>query len=722
MKEELLAEKYKERKMKVENEAISRIKADPKYFYTFARKSSKSSNGVGTFLNNAGDLCSDDLSKAECLKAQYESVYTEPDTNYVIDDTDAFFNIFERDLGCVECIEQVTHECREDWPDAGDGGEQRSFVEDETYGTDHPLDEKYGTDHPLRGQLDNGEEALGRRNPPGPELKEIFFDHLEVLEAIKKIPNGSSPGPDGVPPSLLKNGGTTIALWIYNIINLSFESGVIPDILKLGLIAPIHKGGSTSDPANFRPVSLTSHIVKTGERIVREKLVNYLEFIDKMDKSQHGSRKGRSTLSQLLEHHNEIIEMLENGENIDSIYLDFSKAFDKCDIGILMHKLKALGIKGRLGRWLHNFLSNRKQKVVVNGVSSSVTNVTSGVPQGTVLGPILFLIYISDIGENVSALKQVYVDDTKIKKGIKSEKDIEDLQDDLEKLYDWAEKNNMVFNGTKFQVIRYGDDEDLKNSTEYFTEGTSDIIERSETLRDLGVILSDDATFNEHVQHVVKKVRQKTGWVLRTFYSRRQDIMKTLFKSLIAPHVDYCSQLWMPIKPTQVQTIEKLQKDFFRKIPAIRDLNYWEQLQNMKMLSLQRRLERYRIIYIWKTLEGLVPNCGISVSQEIGRHGRKCHIPSINKKAKLSVKTLREQTFQVHGPQLFNALPNSVRNTTKCSVDDFKMKLDKFLETIPDEPNVGGLTPGASTLEARASNSIVDQIRRVHMDRTTHGG
>ena len=349
--------------MKVENDAIGRIKADPKYFYTFARKSAKNSSGVGTLLNSDGQLCSDDLAKAECLKAQYKSVYTEPDDKYVVDDTDAFFNIFERDLGCVQCSEQVTHECREDWPDAGEGEEHRSFVQGETYGINHPGG----------GQVDNRLEALWRRNQPGPELTEVFFDHLEVLEAIKKIPNGSSPGPDGVPPSLLKNGGTTIALWINNIIKLSFETGDIPDIMKLGLISPILKGGSTSNPANFRPVSLTSHIAKTGERIVREKLVNFLEFIDKMDNCQHGSRKGRSTLSQLLEHHNEIIEMLENGENIDSIYLDFSKAFDKCDIGILMHKLKALGIKGRLGRWLYNFLSQRKQQVVNRpGVAGAV--------------------------------------------------------------------------------------------------------------------------------------------------------------------------------------------------------------------------------------------------------------------------------------------------------------------------------------------------------------
>ena len=162
--------------------------------------------------------------------------------------------------------------------------------------------------------------------------------------------------------------------------------------------------------------------------------------------------------------------MLENGENVDNIYLDFSKAFDKCDIGIMMHKLKSLGVTGKLGRWIHNFLSQRKQQVGVNGVSSSVTNVTSGVPQGTVLGPILFLIYISDIGNNISAVKKVYVDDTKVKKGVKSEEDVLELQEDLDRLYEWAKINNMICNGTKFQVVRYGHDEDLKNYTLYFTD------------------------------------------------------------------------------------------------------------------------------------------------------------------------------------------------------------------------------------------------------------
>ena len=210
---------------------------------------------------------------------------------------------------------------------------------------------------------------------------------------------------------------------------------------------------------------------------------------------------------------------------------------------------------------------------MVNGVVSNVTNVSSGVPQGTVLGPILFLIYISDIGNNITSSKKIYVDDTKIKKGIKDEKDVEELQVDLDKLYSWAKENNMVFNGSKFQLMRYGIDEDLKNDTTYFTEETTEIIERYENLRDLGVTLSDDASFDDHLTKVVKKTRQKMGWVMRTFYSRRQDLMKTLYKTLIVPNVDYCSQLWMPIKATSIQTIEKLQKRFFNRIPAIRELN-----------------------------------------------------------------------------------------------------------------------------------------------------
>ena len=257
--------------------------------------------------------------------------------------------------------------------------------------------------------------------------------------------------------------------------------------------------------------------------------------------------------------------MLERGENVDSFYLDFAKAFDKCDINLLLHKVKALGISGKLGRWINSFLTSRKQHVIVNGTKSKESQVISGVPQGTVLGPLLFLIYIADIGENVEAKVKVYVDDTKAKKAIKSEDDVESLQADLDTMYTWAKENNMEFNGTKFQVMRYGKNSEIKENTTYFTDDMKDVIERFEKLKDLGVIMNDQANFADHLEKALKKARQKLGWILRTFFSRNTWFMKHMFKTLVMPHIDYCSQLWMPVDGAGVLSLEKLQYDFFKE-------------------------------------------------------------------------------------------------------------------------------------------------------------
>ena len=495
----------------------------------------------------------------------------------------------------------------------------------------------------------------------------------------------------------------------------SYESGTIPEILKLALVTPVHKSGSRSEPSQYRPISLCSHLIKVMERMLRKQLIGFLEMNEKMDPNQHGSRGKRSCLSQLLEHHLEILDMLERGENVDSIYLDFSKAFDKCDINLLLQKIKILGITGKIGKWIHAFLTSRTQYIVVNGTKSNVSKVISGIPQGTVLGPLLFLIYISDIGENVEAKLKIYVDDTKAKKTIHNEDDVESLQKDLDAMYLWAENNNLKFNGTKFQIMRYGTNQEIKDDTIYFTDEMNEPIERFEKLKDLGVIMNDEANFKDHLEKTNNKARQKTGWILRTFFCRNTWFMKHMLKTLVMPHIDFCSQLWMPVDAAGVLTLEKIQYDFFKKIPALQGKSYWECLSHMKMISVQRRLERYRILYTWKILENLVPNCGITEIPDSSksRQGRRLEI--FKPRGNAQTKKLKDQCFQVNGARLFNCLPSSIRNMSslqqnqsKCTVslDDFKEKLDKYLETIPDQPRIDGLTPGVET------NSILHQTKR----------
>jgi exonuclease III len=296
-----------------------------------------------------------------------------------------------------------------------------------------------------------------RLDPLVQRIMDVEVTVEDVLGAIDSIAPSAAPGPDGISAVLLKNCKKELALPLRKFYNMSLKDGYVPAALKMGIITPIHKGGSRGAAKNYRPVTLTTHLIKILERIIRAKLVKHMNDIGAFNDGQHGFRGGRSCLSQLLVHYERITDEVGTGNNVDVIYLDFEKAFDKVDHGILLHKVRDLGIIGKLGRWLYNFLTGRKQKVSVRGYLSEESEVVSGVPQGSVLGPLLFLIMIADIDSDLQNSRATsFADDTRISRRIATEDDVLLLQGDLDNVLHWAVSNNMNLNGEKFELLRYG--------------------------------------------------------------------------------------------------------------------------------------------------------------------------------------------------------------------------------------------------------------------------
>ena len=412
---------------------------------------------------------------------------------------------------------------------------------------------------------------------------------------------------------------------IKKIWRLSLDTGKLPEGTTLAYITPIFKGGARSLPANYRPISLTNHLTKIFERILRKDILQHLETNHLMNNTQHGFRSGRSTLSQLLHYLDSVLTKLEEGDEVDSIYLDFAKAFDKVDHHILLTKVASLNIGGKVLQWLDTFLKCRRQSVKVEEEFSESVPVTSGVPQGSVLGPLLFLILMIDIDDDIlDSILGSFADDTRIWGTLRDFLQLNTIQAELNKVYHWAQINNMEFNEPKFEQMHFG----KGNSQLQYTSPTGSVITRKNTIKDLGVIFEDNLLFHKHIISTVAKCHRIAGWSLRTFKSRATNVMLTLLKSLVVSQVEYACIIWSPIDMEHINLLENVQRKFTSRFACFQEYDdnlqmpicrtdYPNRLQHLHLYSLQRRRERYLILYIYKIIISAVPNPGLEVTYNI---------------------------------------------------------------------------------------------------------
>ena len=364
------------------------------------------------------------------------------------------------------------------------------------------------------------------------DLCDFDFGIENIEDGIDELNENSAAGPDVLSAIYFKKTKKSISRPLNLILRKSLDECKIPDNYKLAYVTPIHKGGSKQKPEQYRPVSLTSHIMKVFERVIKKRILKHLIDNQKFNKGQHGFVPGRSTQTQLLAHYNDIYEALIEGKRLDTVFLDFAKAFDKVDHNILLEKVKAHNINGKLGKWIEEFLRDRKFRVVANGTMSEEEVVTSGVPQGTVLAAILFVIMISDIDENVKhCLVRSFADDTRVGKKICSEDDKRKMQEDLEVIYKWARENKMKFNDDKFEQIAHGSIENIE--VESFKSPTGEEIEIRNTLKDLGVLSTNDLMFQDHMNKIISSSEIMMGMLLRTFSTREKEPMIKMFNTYV---------------------------------------------------------------------------------------------------------------------------------------------------------------------------------------------
>ena len=448
---------------------------------------------------------------------------------------------------------------------------------------------------------ENGnEQATANQMTAAAQLFLIDITEEDVMRVIDKLKICKSPGPDKIYPRVLKEVKEVICKPLCVIFNLSLRTGKVVRGWKLANVTPLFKKGDKSNPGNYRPISLTSVVCKLMESILRDKIVEFLEKNNVIKDSQHGFRNKRSCLTNLLDFLHDIHEMYEEGRAVDIIYLDFQKAFDKVPHKKLIKKLESHGIRGHILHWISDWLSNRKQRVVLNGKFSDWRTVSSGVPQGSVLGPILFLVYINDLDENVKCKISKFADDTKIANKVISLSQQQKLQTDLNTLGDWAVDSQMFFNVDKCKVLHIGNRNVQAN---YTMNGIQ--LAKVEQEKDLGVVISNDLKPSKQCSEVVKTANKLIGFIGRSFEFRTEGIILNLYNALVRPHLEYCVQCWSPYYKKDIEKLEGVQRRVTKLIPRLRNKPYEERLSELNLFSLTKRRLRGDLIEVFKIVKGI---------------------------------------------------------------------------------------------------------------------
>ena len=490
-------------------------------------------------------------------------------------------------------------------------------------------------------------------------IPDIGYDRIPAIDSLSITTNGvakqlsllktnKASGPDAIPPWFLKEYAAEIAPILTNIFQDSIESGTVPSRWKSANVCGVFKKGKKSDPSNYRPISLTCIASKILEHIVHSHVMKHFE------------------------HYN----ILQQNKSIHAAVLDFSKAFDKVPHQRLLMKLERYGIHGNLLSWMESFLTKRVQTVICEGATSPSSPVTSGVPQGSVLGPLLFLTYINDLPNGLTSIVKLFADDTLLYGVVVDDSDCDNLQDDLNKLEIWQHEWQMQFNPSKCNIICISNKQRPPQRT-YFFCGSK--LEQVDSASYLGITVNSKLKWSEHISSISSKASRSLGLIKRNLWNCPRKVRETAYTSIVRPKLEYASASWDPHFKKDISVLERVQRKAarfclqnFNKTASVTHM-----LSDLNWDTLGTRRKKNRLTLMYKlshnlvdinTEEHLIPN---SEKRTRNSHAFKYRMPKVS-------KDVFKFSFFPRSITEWNLLPADLVNCK--SLSDFKSNLGKHLK------------------------------------------
>ena len=396
-------------------------------------------------------------------------------------------------------------------------------------------------------------------------LDSITITPKEVSKVLSSLDQSKASGPDSIPVVVLKHCAPELSSIFSKLFNLCLSQSCFPACWKESSVVPIFKNaGDRSDPSKYRPVSLLSVISKVFERLINKRLVGFLESLDLFSDVQYGFRGSRSTADLLTVVTERIHRFMDNSGEGRAIALDISKAFDRVWHSGLLHKLQAYGISGKILGIIKSFLTDRSLRVTLDGVSSSSFPINAGVPQGSILGPTLFLLYINDLPENILQNIDIFADDTTLYSGVSSRPSrwdqleyAADLELDLKSVVDWGKKWLVSFNPGKTQLVSFNRKRDPFLPEIYMNGATLD---EKPNLKLLGLSFSSNLSWDSYIRSISLSASRKVGALYRSKHFLTPDAILYLYKSTIRPCMEYCCHVWAGESPCHLKVLDRIQK------------------------------------------------------------------------------------------------------------------------------------------------------------------